>query len=141
MFLVHAQSLQSCPTLGIPMDCTLPGSSVYGDSSGKNTGVGCHFLLQGIFLTQGLELCLLNCRRILYPSYLYYPTPNPMYKANKGKFCLGDKGGQNKNQSWGRPRRWHGGVVCLLPALSLTNSTTSVISLNCKVTSFLINKI
>ena len=28
-------------------------------SPGKNTGVGCHFLLQGIFLTQGLKLCLL----------------------------------------------------------------------------------
>ena len=28
MFLVHAQSLQSCPTLGIPMDCSLPGSSM-----------------------------------------------------------------------------------------------------------------
>ena len=41
MFLVHAQSLQSCPTLRIPMDCSLPGSSVHGDSSGKNTGVGC----------------------------------------------------------------------------------------------------
>ena len=27
---------------------------------GKNTGVGCHFLLQGIFLTQGLNLCLLH---------------------------------------------------------------------------------
>ena len=26
----------------------------------KNTGVGCHFLLQGIFLTQGSNLCLLN---------------------------------------------------------------------------------
>ena len=36
---------------------------------GKNTGVGCHFLLQGIFLTQGsnlLLMCLLHCRRILY---------------------------------------------------------------------------
>ena len=29
------------------------------DSLGKNTGVGCHALLQGIFLTQGLNLCLL----------------------------------------------------------------------------------
>ena len=28
------------------------GSSVHGDSPGKNTAVGCHFLLQGIFLTQ-----------------------------------------------------------------------------------------
>ena len=28
------------------------------DSSGKNTGVGCHALLQGTFLTQGMNLCL-----------------------------------------------------------------------------------
>ena len=33
---------------------------------GKNTGVCCHFLLQGIFLTQGSNLCPLLCRRILY---------------------------------------------------------------------------
>ena len=33
---------------------------------GKNTGVGCHFLLQGIFLTQGLNLGLLHYRWILY---------------------------------------------------------------------------
>ena len=32
-----------------------PGSSVHGDSPGKNTGVGCHALLQGIFPTQGIE--------------------------------------------------------------------------------------
>ena len=39
------------------------------DFPGKKTGVGCHFLLQGIFLTQGLNLCLLcflYCRQILY---------------------------------------------------------------------------
>ena len=35
------------------------------DSPGKNTGVGCHFLLQGIFPTQGLNPCLLRCRQIL----------------------------------------------------------------------------
>ena len=29
---------------------------------GKNTGVGCHFLLQGIFLTQGSNPCLLHLR-------------------------------------------------------------------------------
>ena len=34
-------------------------SSVHGDSPGKNTGVGCHALLQGIFLTQGSNPCLL----------------------------------------------------------------------------------
>ena len=36
------------------------------DSPGKNPGVGCHCLLQGVFLTQGLNLGLLLCRRILY---------------------------------------------------------------------------
>ena len=57
---------QSCPTLCDTMGCSPPGSSVHGISSGKNTGVGCHFLLQGIFLTQGLNLSLLHCRQILY---------------------------------------------------------------------------
>ena len=38
-------------TLCDPMDCSLPGSSVHGDSPDKNTGVGCHALLQGIFPT------------------------------------------------------------------------------------------
>ena len=36
------------------------------DSPGKNTGVDCHFLLQGIFLTQGSNLGLLHCRQTLY---------------------------------------------------------------------------
>ena len=39
------------------MDYSLPGSSVPGIFPGRNTGVGCHFLLQGIFLTQGL-ICI-----------------------------------------------------------------------------------
>ena len=39
------------------MDCSPPGSSVHGDSPGKNTGAGCHALLQGIFPTQaGIDL-------------------------------------------------------------------------------------
>ena len=46
-------SSQSCLTLCDTMDCNPPGSSVHGDSPGKNTGVSCHALLQGIFLTQG----------------------------------------------------------------------------------------
>ena len=33
---------QSCLTLCIPIDCSLPGSSVHGDFPGKNTGVGCY---------------------------------------------------------------------------------------------------
>ena len=42
--------------------------------------MGCHFLLQGIFPTQGSNLCLLHCRQIIYrlsyenPPYVYiYP--------------------------------------------------------------------
>ena len=42
----ESEVAQSCPTLCDPMDCSLPGSSVHGDSLGKNAGVGCHFLLQ-----------------------------------------------------------------------------------------------
>ena len=55
---------QSCPTLCDLMDCSPPGSSVW-DSPGKNTGVGCHALLQGI-LEEGLNPGLLHCRHILY---------------------------------------------------------------------------
>ena len=46
---------QLCQTLCDSMDCSLPGSSVHGDYPGKNTGVGCHALRQGIFPTQGLN--------------------------------------------------------------------------------------
>ena len=40
-----AKSLQSCPSLCCPIDGSSPGSRPW-DSPGKNTGVGCHFLLQ-----------------------------------------------------------------------------------------------
>ena len=56
---------QSCLTLCDPMDCSPPGSSVHGDSAGKNTGVGSHSLLQGIFQIQGSNSGLLHCRQIL----------------------------------------------------------------------------
>ena len=49
---------QSCLTLWDPMDCSPPDSSIHFPD--KNTGVGCHFLLQGIFLTQGSNLHLLH---------------------------------------------------------------------------------
>ena len=42
---------QSCLTVCDPMDCSLPVSLVHGIFSGKNTGVGCHILLQEIFPT------------------------------------------------------------------------------------------
>ena len=57
---------QLCLTLYDSTNCSPPGSSVHGSSLGKNTGVACHALLQGIFPTQGLNPGLPNCRQILY---------------------------------------------------------------------------
>ena len=72
---------QSCPTLCDPMDCSPSGSFVHGDSPSKNTGVGCHAHLQGIFPTQGWNPGLLHCRQILY--------------------CLSHQGGPFANAIWG----------------------------------------
>ena len=36
------------------------------DFPGKDTGVGCHFLLQGIFPTQGSNPGILHCSQMLY---------------------------------------------------------------------------
>ena len=44
---------QSCPTPCDPTDYSLPGYPCPWNSPGKNTGVGSHFLLQGIFPSQG----------------------------------------------------------------------------------------
>ena len=60
-----------CLTLCNPVDCSVPGSSVHGDSPGKNTGVGCHAFLQGTFPTQGSDPGLPYCKQILY--YLSLP--------------------------------------------------------------------
>ena len=50
---------QSCATLCDPMDCSPPGSSVHGNSPGKNTGVGGHALLH----------------RFLYYRFLFFYCP------------------------------------------------------------------
>ena len=61
-----------------PMECDGIRLLCPWDSPGKNIGVGCHFLLQGVFLTQKSSLyllCLLHCRRILYPlSHMETPV-------------------------------------------------------------------
>ena len=53
-------------TLCDPKDCGSLGSSVHGIFPGKNTEVDCHFLLQGLFPTQGSNPSFLHCRWILY---------------------------------------------------------------------------
>ena len=57
---------QWCLTLCKPMDCSPTRLLRPWDFPGKNTGVGCHFLLQEIFLTLGLNPGLLHCRQMLY---------------------------------------------------------------------------
>ena len=46
-----------------------------GNSPGKNSGVGCHSLLQGIFLTHGVNPGLLHCKQIVY-HLSYQGSPN-----------------------------------------------------------------
>ena len=65
---VHAQSLSCVQLFATPWTVARQVSLSW-DSPGKNTGVGYHFLLQGIFQTQGLNLHLLrllHCWWILY---------------------------------------------------------------------------
>ena len=64
------------------------------DSPGKNTGVGCHALLQRIFLTQGSNLGILHCRQILYclshqgSPLSFHSLPVPSFLHSK--FWLGN---------------------------------------------------
>ena len=83
--LVHAKLLQSCPTLFNLMDCSPPGSSVHGDSPGKNTRVGCHALLQRIFpIQRSKSLILLHWQ---VGSLPLLPPEKPNYIAiNSGAF-------------------------------------------------------
>ena len=72
---------QSCPILCDPMDGSPPGSSVHGASPTKDTGMGCHTLLQGIFPTQGLNPGLPHCRGSLLSE--------PPGKGHRRVFSLG----------------------------------------------------
>ena len=71
---VYAKSLQSCSNLCNPMDCSPTGSSVRGDSSGKNIGVGCRALLLGNLPDPEIKPISLDVpcigRRVLY-HYCY----------------------------------------------------------------------
>ena len=80
---------QLCPTLCDPMDCSPPGSSVHRDSPGKNTGAGCHTLLQEIFPPQGSNPGLPQRRWILY-SLSHQARPGTLERVafpfSKGNF-------------------------------------------------------
>ena len=78
----HAKLLQLCLTLCDPMDCSPPGSSVHGILQARILEV-CHFLLQGISMTQGSNpnlLCLLHWQADSLPlCLLRSPSTNGSY--------------------------------------------------------------
>ena len=113
---MDASRLRSCLTLCDPKDCSPPGSCPW-DSPGKNTGVGCHALLQGIFLTQGSNphlLCFLHWRVGSLPR-----TPPGKHKNT----IPSPRGGKNRTQ---RPSHcdnfgsWEHRVLSPLSSLSWT---------------------
>ena len=89
------------------------------DSPGKNTGVGCHFLLQGIFPNQGLNPGLLHCRRIHY-QLSYQGSPHSSLIRSKGLAqapLLHDPSLPPLQCPW----IWRNGVPCYVPCvLNLT---------------------
>ena len=94
----ESEVAQSYPTLRNSMDCRLPGSS--GNSpwsfSGNSTGVGCHFLLQGIFPTQGLNLGLPALQAEALPS-------EPQGSPNNGTISVKMQQGVCKTRIF----KWH----------------------------------
>ena len=107
-----------------PMDCSPPGSS--GIFPGKNTGVGCHILFQGILQTQGLNLCLLGCKHTFLPSEL--PGKPLCNDSNKTK--------QNKkpHETWLRPFRLKFSLNLFPMSLSCHFTNATVPSKNCMET-------
>ena len=83
---VKVKVAQTYLTLCDPRDCSPQGSSVHGDSPGKDTTVGCHGLLQGIFPNQGLNPDLPQYRQILYQlSQPANPVLNMAFSKKKKK--------------------------------------------------------
>ena len=64
------------------MDCSPPDSSAHGDSPGKDTGVGCHALVQGIVPIQGLN------SRLISPAMAGgFFTTSTNWDAGKEEIC------------------------------------------------------
>ena len=91
---------QLCLNLCDPKDCSPPGSSVLSpwDFPGKDTGVGCHFLLQGIFSTQGSNPGFLHCRQILY-RLSYRGSPLPLWWKSHVTTIYNPKDGERREAS------------------------------------------
>ena len=85
---VYVLLLQSCPTLCDSMDCSAPGSSVHGFLQARITGVGCRFLFQGIFPTQGLNLYLLSLLHWQVSSLPLVPPGEPTHRIAHRYDCI-----------------------------------------------------
>ena len=84
-------------TLCDPVDCSPPGSSVHGILQARILAWVCHFLLQGIFPTQGSNSCLLHCRQTVYPVSHTHGTMFNVASRRRWRHCrtglfLGQKG-------------------------------------------------
>ena len=87
LFSHQVVSTQLCDHMNCKSGGQRTGSSVHGISPHKNTGVGCHFLLQGISPTQGLNLCLLMadglftaiCIRVSLLLWISFPFRSPTH--------------------------------------------------------------
>ena len=100
---MHAKLLQSCLTLCNPMDYSPPGSSVHWDSPGKNTGMGSHALLQGIFLTEGLNPYLSYALVGMFLALLGFPSGSDGTESDCNAGDLGSIPGLERS-----PGRGHG---------------------------------
>ena len=97
---VRAKSLQSCPTLCNPMDCSPARVPCPWHSPGKNTGAGCQALLQGIFPTQGSNphlFCLLHWQ---VGSSLLAPPGKPQEQITLAPTTYVQNGGFSKANQW-----------------------------------------
>ena len=89
-WLLWSEVAQSCETLCDPMNCIPTRLLCPWNFLGKSAGVGCHFLLQGIFLNWGLNPGLVHCRQTLYP--LSSQGSPDFFNSGKWNGDLSDRG-------------------------------------------------
>ena len=86
--VVCVKSLSRVRLFVTPTDYTLSGSSVHGDSPGKNTGVGCHALLQGDLPSPGIKPRSPPSQADSLPSEPLGKPDSPSKKIQNTRFCL-----------------------------------------------------
>ena len=83
-----------------------------------STGVGCHFLLQGVFPTQGSNPGLLHCRQMLY-HLSFQGSPQGPLRMVLNLFCSCSINGKTKPR-WQHIYSWYGLLNNLSPLLRPT---------------------